>query len=266
MDLQLAGRRALITGSSSGLGTAIAELLAAEGAAVVVHGRNAERTAAVAKRIRASGGRADVAIGDLATDDGAAAVAEATRAGGEVDILVNNAGAYQHRTWADIVAADWSNTYENNVVSGVRMIAAFVPEMRARGWGRVIHIGGGLGLQPIPVLPDYSATLAARHNLSASLSRDLRGSGVTSNVVAPGSILIEASRERLTRLAPERNWGTEWDEIEANYVRETVPNDVGRMGRPEEIAYAVAYLASPRAAYVTGTVLRVDGGVVRSMH
>lgn len=264
MDLLLSDKRALVTGSSAGLGAAIVELLAAEGAAVVVHGRNLERATAVAERVRAAGGTADVAIGDLSTEEGATAVIEATRAIGEVDILVNNAGEYHHRTWTDATAADWLAAYDTNVGSAVRMIAAFVPEMRARGWGRVIQVGGGLGLQPVFALPDYSATLAARHNLSASLSRELKGSGVTSNVVAPGSILIETSRERLTRLAPERGWGTEWDEIEANYVRESVPNDVGRMGRPEEIAYAVAYLASPRAAYVTGTILRVDGGVVRA--
>ncbi|MGR6919641.1 SDR family NAD(P)-dependent oxidoreductase [[Actinomadura] parvosata] len=266
MDLQLTGKRALVTGSSSGLGEAIAKALAVEGADVVVHGRDRTRTSAVAEAIRAAGGSAGIAIGDLSTDDGADAVAAAALADGPIDILVNNAGAYPHRGWKDATAADWSQTYEVNVVSAVRMILRVVPRMHEREWGRVIQIGGGLAVQPGADLPHYNATLAARHNLTVSLARQLKGTGITANTVAPGAILVDSVQKFLTDLAPARGWGETWADIERNAIEELVPNDVGRMGRPEEIAAAVLYLSGPLADYVTGTTLRVDGGTVRGVH
>ncbi|GAB3878698.1 SDR family NAD(P)-dependent oxidoreductase [Kibdelosporangium lantanae] len=258
VDLHLTGRKALVTGSSSGLGEAIARLLAAEGADVVVHGRDETRARTVADRIGAKA----VAVGDLATDEGADAVAAAA---GEIDILVNNAGAYDHLGWAESTSDVWSRTYEVNVVSAVRMIHRFVPGMRTRGWGRVIQIGGGLAGQPMAMQPHYNASLAARHNLAVSLARDLKDTGVTSNVVAPGAILVDSVRRLLTEMAPEKGWGVEWPEIEHNAATTFVPNDIGRFGRPEEIAGAVAYLASPYADYVSGATLRVDGGTIRSV-
>lgn len=259
MDLGLTGKRALVTGSSAGLGEAIARLLAAEGAAVVVHGRNAERAGKVAADI----GAAAVAIGDLSTDEGADAVADAA---GDVDILVNNAGSYDHLGWTDATPEAWTATYEANVVSAVRMIHRFVPGMRARGWGRVIQLGGGLAIQPTAMQPHYTATLAARHNLAVSLARDLSGTGVTSNVVAPGAILVDSVRDLLTDIAPGHGWGSDWADIERNAARDLVPNDVGRLGRPAEIAAAVGYLVSPAADYVSGATIRVDGGTIRSVH
>jgi len=258
VDLKVTGKRVLVTGSSSGLGESIARLLAAEGADVVVHGRDEVRAKAVAAEIGAAG----VAIGDLTTDAGADAVAEAA---GEIDILVNNAGAYGHVGWADATPEVWLSIYEANVVSAVRMIRRFVPGMRARGWGRVIQIGGGLGSQPMAMQPHYNATLAARHNLAVSLARDLKDTGVTSNVVSPGAILVEATRDWLTERAPENGWGEEWADIERNAARDFVPNDIGRFGRPDEIAGAVAYLVSPYADYVSGATIRVDGGTIKSV-
>jgi NAD(P)-dependent dehydrogenase (short-subunit alcohol dehydrogenase family) len=266
MDLRLLGKRALVTGSSAGLGEATAVLLAEEGVEVVVHGRNEGRANAVAAAIRTKGGRAEVAIGDLATDAGSDAVAAAALAGGAVDILVNNAGGYEHRSWSTLTAQDWLDTYQNNVVAGVRMIERLVPAMRERGWGRVIQIGGGLAIQPIAAQPDYNASLGARHNLAVSLARELKDSGVTSNVVAPGAILVPSVRELLVGAAENYGWGESWEEIERGAVRDMVPNDVGGGGRPEEIAAAVAYLASPLADYVSGAVLRVDGGTIRSVN
>jgi 3-oxoacyl-[acyl-carrier protein] reductase len=264
MNLQLSGKRALVTGSTTGLGEAIARRLAAEGVAVVVHGRSSSRATAVAEAITAMGGTADVALGDLSNDAGADAVARKALDGGVIDILVNNAGAYHHASWTNTTAQTWAQTYNTNVISGVRMIGRLVPQMRERGWGRVIQIGGGLALQPIPMEPDYNASLAARHNLAVSLARELKGSGVTSNVVAPGAILVPAVERLLTDLAPRYGWGETWQEIEQGAVRDLVPNDVGRLGRPDEIAAAVAYLASPLADYVSGATLRVDGGTIRS--
>ncbi|MEV7368780.1 SDR family NAD(P)-dependent oxidoreductase [Streptomyces sp. NPDC003328] len=259
MDVNLKGRRALVTGSSSGLGEAIARLLAAEGADVVVHGRDEARTRKVAEGV----GAVAVAIGDLTTDEGADAVAATA---GETDILVNNAGAYDHIGWTDATADTWVRTYEVNVVSGVRMIQRLVPGMRGRGWGRVIQIGGGLASQPIAMQPHYNASLAARHNLAVSLARELKDTGVTSNVVAPGAILVDAVERLLTGIAPDHGWGESWEEIERNAARDFVPNDIGRFGRPEEIAGAVAYLASPYADYISGATIRVDGGTIRSVN
>ena len=264
MNLDLLGKRALITGSSSGLGEAIARMLAAEGAAVVIHGRNKDRVEAVAAAIREAGGTADTALGDLSTDEAAADVAlQATLAGG-VDILVNNAGFYRHLSWTDATPAEWNDTYNINVVSGVRMIRHLVPAMRERGWGRVVTIGGGLASQPMNTHPQYNATLAARHNLAVSLARELKGTGVTSNVVSPGAILVEATRELVTEIGPARGWGETWDEIRPNAVNALIPNDQERFGEPEEIAAAVAYLCGPHAQYVSGATIRVDGGLIRS--
>ncbi|GAA4552340.1 SDR family NAD(P)-dependent oxidoreductase [Amycolatopsis samaneae] len=264
MDLRLSGRRALITGSTSGLGEATARLLATEGAEVVIHGRSPQRAQAVADAIIEDGGKATVATGDLGTDAGADQAAGQALAGGAVDILVNNAGAYEHLGWADATAEVWLHAYNVNVVSGVRMIQRLVPAMRERDYGRIITIGGGLGTQPFAGHPHYNATLAARHNLAVSLARDLAGTRVTSNIVAPGAILVPAVQDFLTTLAPERGWGETWEEIEHNSVRELVPNDRARYGRPEEIAGAVAYLCGPHAEYLSGATIRVDGGTVRS--
>ncbi|ACU74632.1 short-chain dehydrogenase/reductase SDR [Catenulispora acidiphila DSM 44928] len=264
MNLHLQGKRALITGSSSGLGEATARMLAAEGAAVVIHGRNGGRAEAVAAAIREGGGVATVALGDLATDEGAAEVARQASADGPVDILVNNAGFYRHLSWAEASPAEWSETYNVNVVSGVRMIQHLVPAMRERGWGRVVTIGGGLASQPMNTHPQYNATLAARHNLAVSLARELKGTGVTSNVVSPGAILVEATKELVTQIGPARGWGETWEEIQPNAVRALIPNDRERFGEPDEIAAAVAYLCGPHAAYVSGATIRVDGGLIRS--
>lgn len=265
MDYKLAGKRALVTGSSAGLGEAIARMLADEGVYVIVHGRNAEHTHAVAASIVANGGKAEAVLGDLAIDAGADAVGSAALLGGPIDILVNNAGFYAHTGWSNTSCADWMEVYNANVISYVRMIQRIVPTMKKQGWGRVINIGGGLGVQPIADLPHYNASLAARHNMSVSLARQLNGTGVTSNVVAPGAIMNPGVESWLRNAAPQKGWGVELAEIERNAVRDIVPNDANRFGRQEEVAAAVVYLASPYADYVSGALLRVDGGTVRSV-
>ena len=265
MDLRLAGKRALVTGSSSGIGKAIAKQLAAEGVTVVVHGRDESRANAVAEAIRAAGGKAEVALGDITTDAGADAVAAAALADGPIDILVNNAGAVGNfLPWMKATTEDWTQAYNTNVISSVRMIQRLIQQMRERQWGRVIQIGGGLSQQPGPTGPYYNATLAARHNLAVSLARELKDTGVTSNVVAPGAILAEATRPMLAHMAQAQGWGGTQEEIEYKATQNIAPNDIGRFGRTEEIAAAVAFLASPVADYVSGAIIRVDGGTIRS--
>ncbi|TWD79809.1 NAD(P)-dependent dehydrogenase (short-subunit alcohol dehydrogenase family) [Kribbella amoyensis] len=261
MDLGLTGRRALVTGSSAGLGAAVAKLLAEEGAAVVVHGRDEARVGKVTAEIVAAGGSADGVVGDLTTDEGAAAVAKLALEGGPVDVLVNNAGAYDvSRSWSDLTADDWAGLYNLNVLSSVRLIERLLPGMRNRDWGRVIQIGSVTGLLPQASQPHYAATNAARQNLAASLARELKGTGITSNLIAPGGMLTETGEKNLTALGRSQGWGDTWDEIEPTLVQHLAPNDTGRIARLHEVAAAVAYLASPVSAYITGATLRVDGG------
>jgi len=265
MDLKLKGKRALVTGSSSGLGEAIVKMLAVEGAAVIVHGRNEERCAAIAESIRVTGGLAEYVTGDLSTDEGADKVAQAVLAGGQIDILVNNLGVYHPKPWMDTTVQDWSDTYNSNVLSYIRMIQRLLPQMKALGWGRIIQIGSSAAIQPMTVQPDYSASTAARHNLTVSLARELKGTGITSNTVSPGAMLVETTRTMLLGMAERYGWGNDWVDIEKNAVAQFASNDVGRLGRPEEVAAAVAYLVSPLADYISGTVLRVDGGLIQSL-
>jgi len=264
VDLRLAGKRALVTGSTSGLGEAIARCLAAERVETIVHGRNAERAHAVAATIRDAGGIAEVALGDLAEEGGVADVADRVLAMGPVDILVNNAGEYAHRSWMDASADDWLAAYRINVLAAVQLIQRLVPPMRERGWGRVIQIGGGLAQQPSDAYPHYGASLAARHNMAVSLARELKDTGVTSNVVAPGAIRVPMLEAVLTEVAKHYDWGDTWGEIERGAIRDLAPNDIGRFGTPEEVASFVTFLASPLADYVSGATLRIDGGLVRS--
>lgn len=265
MDIQLKGKRALVTGSSSGLGEVIAKMLAKEGATVVIHGRNMDRTRQVATAISDMGGSAEIAIGDLSTDEGADLVAAAALKSGPIDILVNNAGITAHESWSDASAEDWLTIYNINVISYVRMVQRIVPQMKPLGWGRVIHTGGGLAVQPIREQPHYNATLAARHNLSVSLARELKETGITSNIVSPGAIMNSMVEEWLQNAAPKFGWGTDPVEIRYKAVQELVPNDTGRFGEPEEVAGAVTYLCSRYADYISGSVMRVDGGTVRSL-
>jgi NAD(P)-dependent dehydrogenase (short-subunit alcohol dehydrogenase family) len=261
VDLRLDGRRALVTGSSAGLGEAIVKRLAGEGAAVIVHGRDEARAVAVAKSIVEDGGDAVVVIGDIATDDGADQVAAAALASGQVNILVNNVGVYNPSVrWNDATPDDWADIYNINVISSVRMIQRLVPGMRDRSWGRVIQISSVTGEKPQSNQPHYAATNAARNNLAASLARELKHSGVTSNAVAAGGILVPAVQDRLTNLGKANGWGDTWEAIERNATKTLGPNDVGRIGRPDDYAGLVAFLASPVADYLTGATIRMDGG------
>ncbi|MCI2424093.1 SDR family oxidoreductase [Saccharopolyspora sp. K220] len=261
MDFQLTGKRALVTGSSSGLGEATAKLLAAEGAEVVIHGRDEARAAAVAKTIREAGGAATLAIGGLDTDAGADGVATAALSDGPVDILVNNVGVFDmSMDWTTTTPDHWADIYNVNVISSVRLIQRLVPTMRERRWGRVIQIGSVTGHLSSARQPHYNATNAARDNLAQSLARELRESGVTSNSVAPGGLLTDVNKEMLIGFGKANNMGETWEEIEPNVTRALAPNDVGRIARLDEVAAAVAYLASPVAGYITGVTLHIDGG------
>ena len=280
MDLQLKGKRALVTGSSSGIGTGIAETLAAEGAVVVVHGRDAGRCEAAAAAIRKAGGTAHVALGDLATEAGCNAVGDTImNSVGGIDILVNNAGgrACSHRQdglagpmnagWLDIPWSDWLWTFEQNVGAAVRLLHRFVPGMKDRKWGRVINISSAAATQTEPDLAEYQAVKAALVNMSSSLAKTLAHTGITVNTVSPGAILTPAVVKTFTEVARQMGWDPDnWDEIERRFTTELIPISSDHFGEPGDIGRMVALLASPLSSYMTGANYRIDGGQCRSVN
>jgi NAD(P)-dependent dehydrogenase (short-subunit alcohol dehydrogenase family) len=270
MDLQLEGKRALVTGSSAGLGEGTAKVLAREGAIVAVHGRNRERANAVAEQIRKAGGKVMVAIGDLATDEGAKAVAKAVEDElGGVDILVNNAGGYESNDsaqWFDLTTEQWLITFQQNTMATTRMVLALVPGMRERGWGRVINFSTGGGREPGPMMADYCASKAAVQNITMSLSKALARSGITVNCVSPGTIRTERFETWVVDVGHQMGWEGDTDAMEKRFIQEIYPNNVGHAGRLDDIANAVAFLASPLAGFINGANLRVDGGQLQSVN
>jgi len=263
MDLQLSGKRALVTGSNSGIGEGIARMLAREGCAVVVHGRNRARCEAVAAEIGALG----VAVGDLSTNEGAEVVANAA---GEVDILVNNAGGSEGTStipWLDCSEDEWLQTYQANTLAAVRLIRRLVPGMKERGWGRVINIGSAAGTRPTGLGAHYSAAKAAMNEMTVGLAKALGDSGVTANTISPGLIATPGGQRWLTALKGKMGWDDlTAEEAEKRASREYLGIAVGRMGVPDDIGHAVCMLASPGAGFISGCNLRVDGGMILTVN
>ncbi|MCB2060751.1 MAG: SDR family NAD(P)-dependent oxidoreductase [Novosphingobium sp.] len=267
MDLELAGRRVLVTGSSSGLGEGMARMLVEEGCKVVVHGRNRERAEKVAQEINAAG----VAIGSLSDDESAASVHEQATAalGGHIQIIVNNAGGASGDTSSrppmDISVDEWVDTYHGNTLAAVRMNLLCVPHMVAEKFGRVIHISSAVALQPNGLGSDYSGAKASLNNYTVTLAGSLDGTGVTVNTISPGIFMTDG----LIRFAQDL-YGN--DSMTVEQVTERMVADkifvlppAGRLGIPDDIAMTVCLLASPRSGYVTGSNYRVDGGQVRAV-
>ncbi len=271
MDLKLQGKRALVTGSSKGIGEAIARVLAREGAIVIVHGRDREKAERVASSIIALGGQAHVVIGDLTQDDAVERlVTEAEKVTGAVDILVNNAGGSGgvKENWENTQLSSWSSAYDRNVLAAVRVTSRVLPKMRQAKWGRVINISSMAAIMPPPTAPDYSACKAAMNAMTASMAKAVAADGITVNAVSPGTIRSSTLENRFREVAKERgsgDTGTPWKEIERTVLPMFVQVPVGRVGEVEEIANAIAFLASPAAGYITGINLRIDGGLSPSL-
>lgn len=272
MKLELDGKRALITGSTSGIGKGIATTLAAEGASIVVHGRDADRAEEVAHTIRSAGGKAAVALGDLSHEDGAVQVADlAQKAFGGIDILVNNVGGVMRPSgegdWFSSSSQDWADVFEKNVGAPARMIRLLAPGMRDNGWGRLIHIGTTAATSPnLGPPPEYPAAKAAVINMSLLLSKALSGTGVTTNVVSPGMISTPSIDQWFAMLGEIHGWGDDRAKSEAYVLENFVPQTVKRIGQVSDIANMVAYLASPLADFITGANFRVDGGISPSIN
>jgi 3-oxoacyl-[acyl-carrier protein] reductase len=267
MDLQLEGKRALVTGSTTGIGEGIAKILAQEGAFVVVHGRNEKEAGRVAQEIRSNGGKAFIAIGDLATDVGAKQVVDDTLlALGSVDILVNNAGATQGGGWTNALPEQWLEVYNTNVISVVRMIQLLVPQMKLNRWGRIIQVSAIAATQPFADVPDYSAAKAGVVNMTVSLAKELAETGITVNTISPGPIVTERWKQLALQIAQSKGWGTDMTEIEKYMLQGIAGNPVGRLGRVEDIAHLVTFLCSPHAGFINGVNVRVDGGYVSTVN
>jgi NAD(P)-dependent dehydrogenase (short-subunit alcohol dehydrogenase family) len=236
------GRTALVTGSTGGLGVAIAKALAAEGARVIVTGRNKVRGDAVVADIRSAGGEADFVAADLGA--GEAEVRRLATAAGDVDILVNNAGVWSApESSSDISEATLLESYQANVIGPFLLTGALAPAMTARGRGAVVNIGSITGLIGGDRSALYSSTKAAVHSLTKSWAAEYGPPGVRVNAVAPGPIATERAAEAADHIAP---------------VLARIPS--GRMSTPEEVAAAVVFLAGDGAANIHGAVLSVDGG------
>ena len=261
MDLKLSGKRALVTGSTAGIGEAIARLLAVEGASIAIHGRDEGRGNQLVDELKGGGTRTVFIKADLSVPGDIVALAEQAGASlGGVDVLVNNAAVYPQHTWFESSADEWTRLYAVNVVAPVRLIQLLVPEMTRAGWGRVVNISSGEASKPFAHMPGYAATKAAINNATSSLCQALAGSGVTVNAVSAGLIRTAEVERWFYAEAKARGWRDEWDEIEAHILKSYLPVPVGHIGTPDDVARIVAFLASPDAAYINGAVVRVDGG------
>jgi NAD(P)-dependent dehydrogenase (short-subunit alcohol dehydrogenase family) len=268
MDLQLKGRRALVTGSSSGIGEETARMLSQEGALVVVHGRNRERAEKVASEIGAAG----VAIGELQDESLVDAVhAQAVQVlGGNVEILINNAGGNAEgnssKAPTDISTDHFITNYRANMLGAVRFCQLCVPDMVANKFGRIVNVSSAVAMQPNNVGADYSTAKAALNNYTVSLAGSLKGVNVTANVLTPGVIVVEG----LLRFGRQKfnDPDMTFEDVSKRFAEEKVFDvpPVGRFGLTHDLAMVACLLASPLSGFITGANYRVDGGQSRGLN
>jgi NAD(P)-dependent dehydrogenase (short-subunit alcohol dehydrogenase family) len=263
MIIDLTDRHAIVTGSTSGIGFAIAKGLAEAGATVVVNGRTHHKVEQAKERLIGCVPRAKVhgIAADLSTADGLAAFVQRAP---ETDILVNNLGIFEPKPFESITDDDWRRFFDTNVMSGIRMSRHYVPAMVTRGWGRVVFISSESALN-IPVeMIHYGMTKTAQLAISRGLAETVAGTGVTVNAVLPGPTRSEGVVEFFAKLADEQ--GLSEQEMERQFIARNRPTSlIKRLATPEEVANMVVYICSPQASATTGAALHVDGGVVRSI-
>lgn len=257
MELGLATKTALVTGSYRGTGAGIAEVLAAEGARVFVHGAEPGQPDEVVAAITAAGGAAEAVVADLHTDAGVEALHEVLR---QTDVLVANQGAPAGSSWES--SERWGDEWNQNVLVGTRAVHVALPAMRERGWGRVVFIGTVGTRMPGERNPGYYGAKAALPVIVRTLAMELRGSGVTANLVSPGMIATVEVREMLARRAAKHGIEGEWSAVERWAVAHAMPNLTGRIPTPDDIGAVVAFVASEAAWHLNGADIAVDGGAV----
>jgi NAD(P)-dependent dehydrogenase (short-subunit alcohol dehydrogenase family) len=261
MRIDLSGKRAVVTGSTSGNGFAIIRGLAEAGAAVVINGRSQKNIDSATRRLHEHIPQAKVEgiAADLAN---AAGVASFVARVGAADILVNNLGIFEPKPFADISDADWQRFFETNVMSGVRMSRHYLPAMVRRGWGRVVFISSESALN-IPV-EHYGMTKTAQLAISRGLAETVAGTGVTVNAVLPGPTRSEGVVDFFAKIAKDE--GVAVEELEKQFIATHRPTSlIRRLATVDEVASMVVYVCSPQASATTGAALRVDGGVVQSI-
>ncbi|MGA7827933.1 MAG: SDR family oxidoreductase [Geobacteraceae bacterium] len=260
MDLALQDKLALVSGSTKGIGFAIAKALAAEGARVIVNGRSDSSVREALAAIRAS--LPDAALegfaADLATAEGAA---EIVRRYPAPEILVNSLGIYEPQPFEEISDDEWRRFFEINVLSAVRLSRAYLPGMKQRNWGRIVFISSESGIQIPAEMIHYGMTKTALLAVSRGIAETCVGTGVTSNAVLPGPTLSAGVQDFVTKLSE----GKSFEEFEKEFFTEVRPTSLlKRFAAPAEVASLVAYLCSPLSSATNGAALRVDGGVVKA--
>lgn len=263
MKIDLSNKRAVVTGSTLGIGFAIAKGLAEAGARVVVNGRKEAAVKKAKDELLAAvpGAQIDTVAADLAT---AAGVDAFLRAVPETDILVNNLGIFEPKPFEEIPDADWQRFFDTNVMSGIRLSRAYVPAMRKKNWGRVVFVSSESGLNTPGEMVHYGMTKTAQLAVSRGLAVSLAGTGVTVNSVLPGPTRSEGVSDFFAKIAKEQ--GKTQGEVEKDFIathRST--SIIKRLETVEEIANMVVYICSPQASGTTGAALRVDGGVVNTL-
>ncbi len=263
MDLGLKDKRAFVSGSSAGIGLAIASALAAEGASVTLNGRTRKRVDEAVAKVRAAhpSARVDGVAADLATEAGASEVVQLLPS---VDILVNNLGIFEPKPFLEIPDEDWRRFFEVNVLGGIRLARAYLPKMVEKKWGRVIFISSESGLQIPAEMIHYGMTKTAQIAVARGIAESVAGSGVTVNSILPGPTASEGVGAFVQDLARAQNKDAQ--AVEVDFFRNMRPSSlIQRFATVDEVASFVAYVCSEQASAVTGAALRVDGGVVRAI-
>jgi len=262
MDLGLKGKTAVISGSTAGIGLAIATALAAEGASVIINGRTEARVAAALDQVRAavSGARVRGVAADLGTREG---VETFLNAAPETDILINNLGIFEVKPFAEITDEDWLRFFEVNVLSGVRLARHYLTSMRDNNWGRVVFISSESAIN-IPVeMIHYGMTKTAQVAVARGLAESVAGTGITVNSILVGPTQSEGVGNFMLELAKERELTAA--QVEKEFFERVRPSSLlKRFEKPEEVAGVVVFVASVQGAIINGAALRADGGVVRA--
>lgn len=255
MDLELAGRTALVTGSYRGTGSGIVRSLAAEGAHVIVHGFETGQPDDVVAQITGSGGSAEGVVANILSDDGAADLSDVAA---NVDVVVNNYGAPRGSSWTSL--EHWHEEWNVNVLASVRVAQLCMPAMRERGWGRVIFVGTVGTQQPGKRNVGYYGAKTALPTLVRTLAMELRGTGVTANLVSPGMIATPEVQEMVMRRAARAGEGDSWEQAERWALENSMPNLTEQIPTPDDIGRVVAFVASGAAWHINGADIAVDGG------